>query len=219
MKLVGKFLEIVILTTILAFAVVIGLGSWLSYKVPYANNKYDSIVRLVRDGKTFCSGTVINAHTIVTAAHCILVPTPFGYYVLYPGPIEIRDKDDQPLGIIGQAYGASPQLDQGVLEGDFRNFRPRAFTADVKTLSSYRIPGAKFISCGYPQGAAFFCAEIQYSELSDFMWKTRGGTMLPGMSGGPVMLPDGTVIAVNVAVDGVKSVVSPIYNLNTLFKE
>ena len=42
--------------------------------------------------------------------------------------------------------------------------------------------------------------------------------VIPGMSGGPVLLRDGTVVAVNVAVDGNRAVVSPIYNLDEYIK-
>lgn len=35
------------------------------------------------------------------------------------------------------------------------------------------------------------------------------------MSGGPTMLEDGTVVAINIAVEGRHAVVSPVYNLLT----
>lgn len=174
-----------------------------------------SIVRLVNDGRTFCTGTVINEHTVLTAAHCVIVETPFGA-MLNPGPIEIRANDNLPRGSFAAPYYATPQMDQALLKGDFKGFTVRPYITNVQELTTLHPVGKKFISCGYPLGGDMFCNNTYYQDLTHFMW-TVNGVLLPGMSGGPTMLEDGTVIAVNVAVGETFSIVSPIYNLESNF--
>jgi V8-like Glu-specific endopeptidase len=182
-------------------------------KRPVDSSKYGSIVRLVSDGKTFCSGTVINNHTVLTAAHCIVTVTPFG--PMTNEDIEVRPSDNTDLKIHGQPYYATIQLDQGLIAGDFSKFESRSHTADVKKLVDSRFTYYK--TCGYPMGGPLYCNTLHYKNLTNFMWSVDG-VLIAGMSGGPVMLSDGTVVAVNVAVEGDRAVVSPIYNIDEYMK-
>ena len=179
--------------------------------------KLGSIVRLIKDGRTFCTGTVVNDHTIITASHCILIRTPFGS-LIDEDPIEIRVDDNLPLGVFAKPYSARVRLDQALLEGDFKLFKPRAILTDIGKLNQYADKGTYMKACGYPLGGNLYCSTMYFDELYDFMWSVNG-LLLPGMSGGPVMLRDGTVVAVNVAVEHDKSIVSPIYNIDEGFKE
>src|ERR1700692_2509663 len=79
-----------------------------TYLLPNPENTIDlrPIVRLTKNGRTFCSGTVINSHTIVTAAHCVVQENPFEALT---GPtlkdeIEIRENDNLPTGVIAKPY-------------------------------------------------------------------------------------------------------------------
>lgn len=205
---------------ILAFAVGFGLevGTTKVAGLLFAVKKekgLDPIVRLVQDNHTFCSGTVVNDTTIITAAHCLLVLTPMGG-MMNSAPIEIRTNENKPLGIWGSAYYATTQMDQGLVKGDFRKFDPKAYISDPEVLAKLRKRSPKFTSCGYPLGGNLFCTTIDYKGQFDFMWAGTG-ILLPGMSGGPSMLEDGTVVAVNVAVNGNEAFVSPIYNLDFSF--
>ncbi len=47
-------------------------GSWLSiYNGTPANDKWPSAVALLRDGSTFCSGSLVHPRVVITAAHCL----------------------------------------------------------------------------------------------------------------------------------------------------
>ncbi len=178
-------------------------------------DKYGSIVRLTNDGRTFCSGTVVSPSLIVTAAHCVLDETPFGL-IMSSRHIEIRPRDNTDLHIDAEAIYASPQMDSAVLKGDFSEFNMRRLITDPSLLSSIRQNTTKFVSCGYPLGGDLFCNYTTNPYPDNFAWKVSG-VLLPGMSGGPTMLEDGSVVGINIAVEGRHSIVSPTYNLLSRF--
>jgi hypothetical protein len=179
---------------------------------PNMPTKYGSIVRLTMNGKTFCSGTVITDYIIVTAAHCVLMETPFGM-TLNTNPIEIRPSDNTDIGVIGYVNFATPQMDQALIVGKFTDFKNRRYITDPMKLQDIgTLFNTKLISCGYPLNGDLYCSNMTYVGPENFSWAVKG-ILLPGMSGGPTMLPDGTMVAVNIAVLGEYSLVSPIYNL------
>lgn len=169
--------------------------------------KYGSIVRLVRDGHTFCSGVVIDNDTILTAGHCVVMETPFGTF-MSPEAIEIRQSDNQPLGITGKAKVASGQIDRGILKGDFSKLEKSPYISD--TAKNVATHGNSYISCGYPLGLELYCTKMRFGGNSGFFIAVFGkGNLIPGMSGGPTFLEDGTVVAINVAVEGGYSYLAP----------
>jgi len=171
-----------------------------------------SIVRLVRKGHTFCSGTVIDRETILTAGHCVTVETLLGE-ILNREDIEIRGPDNKPLGVVGHVKNAYPQLDRGIIKGNFSMFPSSLYISSVPESIKTRYPGAHYISCGYPMGGSLYCTVTTY--LHDFAFCIAvHGVLIPGMSGGPTMLPDGTVIAINNAVEDEFSVLCPIYGVD-----
>jgi V8-like Glu-specific endopeptidase len=179
-------------------------------------HKLGSIVRLTHDGHTFCSGTVVNQNTIITARHCVLEETPFGEFI-NKEPIDIRSESDQFLGVMATAYVAIAQLDQALLVGDFSRFESRKFVSSVQGLNEFAHYDQTLVACGYPLGGNLYCNKLFYQERNLFMWSAHG-LLLPGMSGGPVMLEDGTLLAINIGVERNNAIVAPIYNLDLRFK-
>lgn len=178
---------------------------------PVRIEKSGAIVRLVRGGRTYCSGTVVSDHVIITAGHCVLLQTMMGY-MIDSMPIEIRDNNNVPLGVTATVNYATPQMDQALLVGDFTQFEHKHLHTQPEVLSTFAVEGKHFVACGYPLGGDLYCSNLTYQRKFGFYWETTGD-LYPGMSGGPTMLDDGTLVAVNTAVEGEYSIVSPIYNL------
>lgn len=174
-------------------------------------NKLYSVVRLVNNDKTFCSGTVVSPNTILTAAHCVTLDSEFGP-VEYRKDINIRPSDNTELGILANVYSVRSQMDQAILRGDFRLFSTRKVVSDVGELTILRSKTA-LTACGYPMGGALFCGKLIYKEPDNFYWKASG-VLIPGMSGGPTFAEDGSVVATNVAVTGAFSIISPTYDID-----
>ncbi len=189
----------VLMYALLLMAAFVGGRGLAMYFGPQAlrqviDTRHGSIIRLVSEGRTFCSGTVISDDLIITAAHCVLMETPIG--LMSRGAIEIRPSDNQKTGDSGAVIYATPQMDQAMLHGDFKNYKPRAFTTDPEKLSNIRLKHTKFISCGFPLNGDLYCNETTFDKPSDFYWDING-VLIPGMSGGPTFLTDGTLVAVN----------------------
>lgn len=174
-------------------------------------NKYGSVVRLVLDGATFCTGTVIGPHTILTARHCVVQETPYMPPINREG-IEIRPSNNADLNITAKVMSIRHQFDQAILEGDFNKFMTRPFISDVTELTILR-KTSKLRACGYPLGGPFFCTPVKYKHPDNFMWAAEG-VLIPGMSGGCLLDEEGNIVATNVAVMGRYSIFSPTYNLH-----
>ncbi len=210
-----KMRKFVLFGSILTLGVAIQLSVMNYFKgiqvsaVPRLN----PIVRLVKDGRTYCTGTVVSANLLITAAHCIMMETEFGSFP-DDGPIDIRASDNKDINVTARMVFASPQMDQAMMTGDFRLFEPKKFISNPAALTAIKNKTIKanFTSCGYPLNGDLYCSETSFEKNDHFFWAVNG-VLIPGMSGGPTMLPDGAVVAVNVAVSGELSIVSPIYNI------
>jgi hypothetical protein len=179
--------------------------------------KRDAIVRLVaEDGSTFCTGTVLTDTAVLTAGHCLLEQTFIGTQVKSE-KIGIRERDNKELHVYGLVAGIFPQMDTGIIVGDFKKFDHQAFTTKFKEILELRNKKDDLLACGYPLNGDLVCTILKYQEQDDFDWSVSG-TLIPGMSGGPVMTVDGVVIAINQGVKGPNAVIAPIYNIDTMFK-
>jgi len=169
------------------------------------------VIRLVTDeGDTFCTGTVVNATTIITAAHCVIRKVELNI-----DQIEIRASDNIPLKLYGkpEVVSVPEQLDTAILTGDFKQFTPKRYITNPRKLTKIRKNYESYlIACGYPMRGDLYCSRLEGISPSGFQWASRG-VLLPGMSGGPTMLEDGTQVAVNTAVSYEYSLVSPLYNV------
>lgn len=175
------------------------------------DTRFGAIVRLVRDNRTFCTGTVVGPNLIITAAHCVVMESPFGIAFM-PTEIEIRPSENVRTNTIAKIVYASVQMDQAMLTGDFRRYQAKRIITDPAVLAQTAVKDAHFLSCGYPLNGDLFCNVTIFDKNDNFFWAVNG-VLIPGMSGGPTMRADGTLVAVNVAVQGANSIVSPIYNI------
>lgn len=173
--------------------------------------KLGSVVRLVTNNETFCTGTVVSPTNILTAAHCVASEPLFGI-ANYRQNIEIRPADNTDVGVPAKVFLVLFKMDQAILKGDFSRFYVRPVESDVATLIAIN-HRTSLTACGYPMGGPLYCAKVTYKEPDDFFWKVEG-VLIPGMSGGGVYLDDGTLVATNVGVTGKYSIVSPTYNMN-----
>src|ERR1700677_5060183 len=160
--------------------------------------KYFSIVRLVQEGRTFCTGTVVSDDLIITAAHCVLIESPFGM-TLRSDEIEIRPNTNVDVDVTAKVVYATPQMDQAMLMGDFSEFNHRKIITNPEALAKLGKANKKFVSCGYPLNGDLYCNDMEFKDRNDFFWAVNG-VLIPGMSGGPTMLPNGDMVGVNVAV-------------------
>lgn len=184
--------------------------------------KLDYTVRLVADnGFTFCSGTVVSDHTIITAAHCIVEDTIMGP-MLRSGTITIRVDDNIDRKVVALPLKANIQMDTALLTGDFRMFKHANYISDVTKITAFAKVGQPFKSCGFPLGGHLYCNTMLFKDIDVFMWHADKGLLLPGMSGGPVFVNDfiagESVIATNTAMDGDSAVISPLYNIQMSVK-
>jgi hypothetical protein len=138
---------------------------------------------------------------------------PFVGTIVNEDPIEVRAADGASRGTYGRVAYVTTQLDHAVLKGNFSIYKKLPFIDDVNTITDLRNPRTNFVACGYPMGGELFCTIVNYNGTNFFMWSVDG-VLLPGMSGGPFMTPDGTQIGINDAVNENNSIISPIYNIH-----
>lgn len=172
-------------------------------------------VRLVVNSDTFCSGVIASDTTLITAGHCVIGSM---MYLMSGIKTEIRRSDNKPTGIYATAGSASQQMDTGVMTGDFSSLFHMPVQTDPYKLYDALQHTSYLISCGYPMGGKLYCKRVTYISAAEFSWLVLG-QLIPGMSGGPVMLPDGTVVAVNSAVDGGYSRIAPLIGVQILGKK
>lgn len=165
------------------------------------------------DGDTFCSGTVISDDYVLTAAHCLIDHDSF-----IPGmskdTITLLDSREI-LTSTGVAAGLNQRSDIGLIKGNFKGYTKARIMLQAGQLPNFTGPT---VTCGFPRGESLACFSLASTTLYyDHLFAP--GLMFFGMSGGPVIdIPSMTVFAVNTAVTGGGSVISPIVGLFAQFR-
>jgi len=147
--------------------------------------KEPSIVRLLTKNKEFmCSGTVIDADKVITAAHCLaaeFVQSDTNRSFIVP----ITDKH------------GNQRLDIAVVTADVSKFGKELLEISPTEILSTTYKRA----CGFPAGGEIYCANFKDNKRAYFQFKCEVDAY-PGMSGGPIFSRwTGKVIGVISAVD------------------
>lgn len=143
----------------------------------FEETKKDAAVRLTTEsGKVFCSGTVVSAQYVVTAAHCATAVS----------QIYITDNQESGTLIKVEAVATNERMDLAMLSGDFSTFNTlNLATSYQETVqSSFDV----LIFCGFPAGGHLVCESGSNSKLRYWSILTIG-YVYPGMSGGMVINP------------------------------
>ncbi len=187
-----------------------GINKPKTEQPPHVNT---AIVRLhdVATGRFFCSGTVISDELILTAAHCVVRESFFGYEIV--DKVEIRAEDGQPLGLIAKLVNANPRQDVALLIGNFKLFDKMPVEIRPQAIEDSFLYSKHLKACGYPAGGTLVCTTVTNVKHMNFGFSANG-FLYPGMSGGPVIDEDtGAIIAVNTAVENDRIYVSPTEEL------
>lgn len=176
------------------------------------NNKYPAIFKLTRDGRAFCSATVLTKTLALTAAHCVVMEGPFGL-VNATGMVarSLRAADGSVLKVNTEVINANPRGDYALLSGDFSKFS--TLQIDDRPSSDILYNKYNLITCGFPWGGTGVCYRIMDPEKYVDFIKAKG-QMYAGMSGGPVIdMNTGTIYGTNTGVTDGFVIIAPIVNI------
>lgn len=167
-------------------------------------NKFKSTIRLETEtGQFYCSGAVLDGQYALTAAHCAVNST--GH--ISEDVIAIYDLVGVNTGIKAKAVAIDRLRDVALIRGDFSSFEfaPVDFNGEDVHL------GMVMRSCGFPSGDVIWCTDLVHAGNTYFQYKTIGGPIFKGMSGGPVYSKEtGRIIGVNSAVSENNVIISPL---------
>lgn len=174
---------------------------------------YQAIVRLYIPPGFFCSGTIIDAHYILTAAHCVTGD----FRIMQRNVITVQDMT-QSFQTAARPYILDLDRDVALLTGDFSRFAsvPVDFTGQVLAASDKVVA-----ACGFPGGGTVFCSGFRLYGNKYFLMRGVGGVVQKGMSGGPVIAKTSNgamaVVGVNSRVDTNDTAFGPVVGLDQEF--
>lgn len=171
---------------------------------------HGAIVQLHKNGRGFCSGFVIDANYVMTAAHCV-----DDFYGLTEDPINIYDENGKYTGVTGTAVAMSNTIDVALIKGNFKRFF--ALKVDFYSFSPTNAR-AEYVTCGFP-GLQNKLTCNNFTPTHNSVFNIAGkGFLIPGMSGGPVIRVDTQeVIGVNSAATNGFVLVAPALGMLGMF--
>lgn len=182
--------------------------------------KYGAIVRLhdAATGRFFCSGVVVSAKYILTAAHCFIRQSPLPGLIpdeVVLDPIDVRTPEGKSTGVFAVPNRAGKTADLGLLVADLSDFEAAPIEKDTTKIHK-SFMDASFKSCGFPYAGTLVCFEPSKPVKYMFMYGSLDGALFPGMSGGPVFSREGKVIAVNSATTIETNIYAPIVAIEAM---
>jgi len=134
-------------------------------------------------GKRFCSGTVVDNSYILTAAHCLIDEEGF----MKKDEIKLLDDHGRDTGVVGLPAAVNIMLDYGLIKADLREFE---FIFMNTQQPAFDFTKHNYVACGFPGGQIeAVCVPVGNVLPTDFFY-TGFGAVIPGMSGGPLMIID-----------------------------
>lgn len=159
--------------------------------------------------RSFCSGAVIDAHYILTAAHCVVDQD----HMMSTADLVVYDTNKASKGFPAKVAAVNIMQDYALLIGDFTAFAPAKvdFYGSAKLLRETHVEGitvstgANIVSCGFPYGQIPHICNVVTDIKPYYFMYVGGGMLIPGMSGGPAFAKYGEeaiIVGVNSAVSG-----------------
>lgn len=168
---------------------------------------YNSVIRLNNPQRNFyCTGIVIDNNYALTASHCV---KNFAGN-LSSDDILISNNYGMSTGIVAKAVALESLRDVAFIKGDFSRFEHSKVDFEGSNVKT----GMNMKSCGYPSGQGYmYCVDLKLTGNKYFQYRTKGGPIFKGMSGGPVYDSNSVLIGVNSAVDEEDVIISPLVGI------